>query len=191
MRHWDDTWMEVAQVVALRSLCSRAQVGCVIASAENRIVATGYNGPPRGFDHRDRPCTEWCDRAISALNGHSITTNYSDCPSSHAESNAFMAADRSAWQGGTLYVTGHVCPGCTKLIANSGLARVVVQPDARPRVYRESEESYRFIRSMGIGVEIVEPQMPPDPDSLPTISMAGAKVIQVKTIGGQWMNVAR
>jgi dCMP deaminase len=188
MRHWDDTWMEVAHVVALRSLCTRAQVGCVITDATNRIVATGYNGPPTGFDHKGKQCTAWCTRA---LNDVSPKADYSDCPSSHAESNAFMAADRSAWQGGVLYVTGHVCAGCTKLIANSGLSRIVVQPDERPRVYRDSENSYRFIRQMGIGVEILEQSMPPHPDSLPTISMAGAKVIQVRTIGGQWMNVSR
>jgi dCMP deaminase len=140
--------MEVAHVIARRSLCERAQVGVVIASPDNRIVSTGYNGPPHGFDHMDKLCTAWCERGMT--NGEVQT-----CPSAHAEQNAFMAADRSAWQGGVLYVTGHVCTECTKLIANSGLSRIVVQPDAKPRVYRDSENSYRFIRQMGIGVEIL------------------------------------
>lgn len=150
MRHWDETWMLVAQVMSRRSLCTRARVGAVIVSADHRIVATGYNGPPRGFNHMDAPCTSWCKRSAG---NNPKAADYSDCPSSHAESNAFMAADRSAWQGGTLYVTGHVCAGCTKLIANSGIARLVVQPDDQPRDYRESENSYQFIRTMGIAVE--------------------------------------
>jgi len=184
MRHWDDTWMEVAQVIAFRSLCTRAKVGCVIVTSENRIVATAYNGPPHGFDHRDLPCTEWCDRGRT--NGEVQT-----CPSSHAEQNAFMAADRSTWQHGVLFVTGHVCTECAKLIANSDLSRIVVQPDAQPREYRNSDDSYKFIRSLGIGVEIWRQQTPPDPDSLPTIFMEGHNQIQVKTVGGQWMNVVR
>lgn len=150
MRHWDDTWLEVAQVMSRRSLCTRAQVGVVIVSSENRIVSTGYNGPPAAFDHRDEPCSNWCERG----GGGEVGAN---CPASHAEQNAFMAADRSAWQSGTLYVTGHVCAECTKLIANSGLARIVVQHDGVDRSYRNPDANYKFIRSMGIGVEIFEP----------------------------------
>jgi len=150
---WDDLWMEVAQLMSKRSLCERAQVGVVIVNAENRIVSTGYNGPPHGFAHRDESCPAWCERGAS--NGGIPT-----CPSAHAEQNAFMAADRSAWQRGTLYVTGHVCTECAKLIANSGLARIVVQPDDVDRAYRDPDASYRFIRSLGIGVEILSPRTP-------------------------------
>jgi len=184
MRHWDDTWIEIAQVIALRSLCSRARVGVVIVSAENRIVSTGYNGPPRAFKHNERPCAEWCERGRT--NGEIQT-----CRAAHAEQNAFMAADRSAWQGGTLYVTGHVCTECTKLIANSGLTRVVVQPDNEPRAYRNSDDSYNFLGEMGVCVEILERAAPPYPDTLATVCMGGAEMIQVRTIGGQWMNVTR
>lgn len=191
MRQWDETWMAVAQVVALRSLCSRAQVGAVIVTAENRIVATGYNGPPRMFDHGERPCVEWCERAANARKDLPIAANYSDCPSSHAESNAFMAADRSLWQRGTLYVTGDICQLCTKLVANSGLARVVVQPD-RPQPHRESDASYEFIRRMGIRIEIMPPPRPPHPDELPTIVMGPTcSIIQVQTVAQGWVNIER
>jgi dCMP deaminase len=148
--HWDDVWLEVARAIAQRSLCIRAQVGVVIVDSENRIVSTGYNGPPAAFDHRDQPCNLWCDRGAGGEAG-------TNCPASHAEQNAFMAADRSSWQHGTLYVTGHVCAECTKLISNSGLSRVVVQPDDVDRSYRDYDDSYRFMRSMGIGVEVLEP----------------------------------
>jgi dCMP deaminase len=123
----------------------------VIVDSEDRIVATGYNGPPREFNHRGETCNMWCERGAGGEVGAS-------CPASHAEQNAFMAADRSRWQGGVLYVTGHVCAECTKLIANSGLARIVVQPDSVDRGYRDPDANYRFIRSMGIGVEVLEPR---------------------------------
>lgn len=146
--HWDDIWLDVAQTISTRSLCTRAQVGVVIVDSENRIVATGYNGPPAAFNHRGEHCNMWCDRGAGGEVGAS-------CPASHAEQNAFMAADRSAWQRGTLYVTGHVCAECTKLIANSGLARIVVRDDGVDRSYRNPDANYKFIRSMGIGVEVL------------------------------------
>jgi dCMP deaminase len=149
--HWDDVWLEVAGVIAKRSLCTRAQVGAVIVDQRSRVVATAYNGPPHGFDHRSAPCTEWCPRA----QGNVIEQSYANCPALHAEANALLAADRSTWAGGTIYVTGHVCADCTKLIGNSGLSRVVVGDDGVDRGYRNSDESYRFLRSLGIGVEIL------------------------------------
>ena len=193
--------------MAQRSLCVRAQVGAVIVDARNRIVETGYNGPPRGFQHDDQPCTQWCPRASAAskpigwtleptINTPSIdysveytnvgadvvfsggrrvpftaklaaelgmkptfslSTDYSDCPALHAEANALMVCDRSSREGGTIYVTSHVCYGCAKLIANSGLAAVVVAlaTDERDRAYRDPDKSYALLEQCGLEV-IVE-----------------------------------
>ena len=61
--------MSVAQIMAKRSLCERDQVGAVVVSDTNRVVATGYNGPPRGFNAephvnmRQTSCSSWCSRA--------------------------------------------------------------------------------------------------------------------------------
>lgn len=143
--------MEVAHVIARRSLCVRAQVGAVIVDADNRVVASGYNGPPKNFDHRREPCSRWCERERSDDHGLS----YSNCPSLHAEANALMAADRSMWQGGVIYVTGDICGDCAKLIGNSGLSRVVVQEELVDREYRYSGQHYNFIRALGIGVEVL------------------------------------
>lgn len=155
---WDSLWLEVAQTIAKRSLCARAKVGAVIADSQNRIVATGYNGPPAGFQHRDLECTDWCPRAMEAprtQNGEpAYFPDYSNCPSLHAEANALLAADRSSWQGGTIYVTGHVCSDCGKLIANSGLSRVVVFDDGANRSYRKYEETYDRLLNLGITTEV-------------------------------------
>ena len=45
---WDEYFMRIAQVVALRSNCSRRQVAAVIVK-DHRIISTGYNGTPRGI----------------------------------------------------------------------------------------------------------------------------------------------
>lgn len=55
--------MKVAEAVAERSLCTRDQVGAVIASETNRIVAVGYNNPPAKFEHQGKNCLAWCTRA--------------------------------------------------------------------------------------------------------------------------------
>lgn len=183
---WDEVWMHVAGAVAGRSLCTRAHVGAVIVDAQNRIVATGYNGPPRGFVHHDEPCDKWCSRS-QGVNyhwkfGHGVSSSvhifaggpldpneaelqaagyekvielkadYSDCPALHAEANALSVCDRSTREGGTIYVLGDVCFNCAKLIANSGLATVVVMADGEDRSYRQSHRSYAFLEDCGIEV---------------------------------------
>ena len=150
MRGWDETWMTVAHVMAQRSLCTRAQVGAVIVNADNRIVASSYNGPPAGFAHGEKTCDHWCPRA----QGEVLDQSYANCRALHAEANGLLAADKSSWRGGTLYTTSDVCADCTKLIANSGLRRIVVAHDG-DRAYRNSDVSYQFLRSLGIVVDVI------------------------------------
>ena len=164
---WDDTWLSVARTVARRSLCVRDQVGAVIVNADNRIIATGYNGSPQGFNHWNKKCIEWCDRAqVTALTsfvvedakktpvGVSYDPDYHDCPSLHAEANALSVCDRTVRERGTIYVTSAVCFGCAKLIANSGLLRVVVDGGTQERApHRNAGKSYEFLKSCGLQVE--------------------------------------
>lgn len=163
---WQDTWLRVAEDVSLRSLCSRDRVGAVIVDYRNRIVSTGYNGPPEDFEHHGQPCVEWCARAqrgaddkLVFMRGmpddrQPLAADYSDCPSLHAESNALMVCDRSVREGGTIYVTSHVCFTCAKLIANSGLARVVVRP-RWSAAHRESQTGYVFLERCGLDVKVL------------------------------------
>lgn len=142
----------VAQVIAQRSLCVRDQVGAVIVDANNRIVATGYNGPPTGFVHNNAPCTEWCQRTVNASLG-TVFSDYFDCPSNHAEANALSVCDRSARVGGTIYVTSHSCMGCAKLIANSGLTAIYVRPKTLA-AHRDPLTTYDFLEKCGINVYV-------------------------------------
>lgn len=120
---WDETWMDVADTVALRSRCSRAQIGAVIVDANKRIIATGYNGPSANLMLAGE-CINWCERAQGKTG---LGSAYDGCPSIHAEANALLYVDRSAVEGGTIYVTGAPCMQCAKLISNSGIKRVVAR----------------------------------------------------------------
>lgn len=62
-------------------------------------------------------------------------------------------SDRTLREGGTIYVTSHVCFGCAKLIANSGLARVVIDTD-RADAHRNPLASYQFLVQCGIIVNL-------------------------------------
>jgi len=134
---WDTTWLAVADVMARRSLCSRSKVGAVIVDKHNRVVATGYNGPPAGFFTprwqtdddmcgQLMECKHWCMRGANGPE-ESTLTSYEDCPSLHAELNALSVCERRIREGGTIYITSDVCYSCAKAIANSGLQRVVIE----------------------------------------------------------------
>lgn len=150
---WDDTWLAVAAVMGTRSLCARAQVGCVIVDPRNRVVASGYNNPPAGFEHHGQDCLNWCDRAVQAAAGAHLGPDYRRCPALHAEANALSVGDRRDREGGTLYVTSHVCFDCAKLVANSGLVRVVVAT-TDPALWRLPHASYNFLRACGLAIEV-------------------------------------
>lgn len=148
---WDEVWMDVARTISKRSRCSRAHVGAVVVSAEQRISATGYNGPAANLKVQG-DCINWCDRAKGLT---PLDNTYDSCPSIHAEANALLYVDRSRIEGGTIYVTGAPCMQCAKLISNSGLRRVVSivrQID----VHRKPERVIDYLRSCGIEVSTIE-----------------------------------
>lgn len=146
--------MAIADVIAQRSLCSRDKVGAVIVDASNRLVDTGYNGPPAGYhaithagnDITTEGCHRWCPRTQKHHVGD-LSPVYDDCPSLHAEANALMFSDRRLRVGGTIYVSSGMCHACAKLIANSGLVRVV---------YRHTNDPYFAHRNTSTNVEFLE-----------------------------------
>ena len=109
---WDEYFIGVATVVATRSTCDRAQVGCVIVK-DRRILTTGYNGSPAGLPH----CTEVGHLIV---NSHCIRTL-------HAEQNAIIQAALHgiSTRDAILYVTHQPCYNCAKMIVNSGIRHVV------------------------------------------------------------------
>jgi len=119
--------MAMAFVMALRSDCTRSQIGAVIVNDKNRIIATGYNGPP-AVSPVDYTCHLSCPRANGDVGDQYGFT----CISIHAEANALLFCDRSTIEGGSLYVNAVPCPDCAKLIANSGLTHVYFVDDGKP-----------------------------------------------------------
>ena len=117
---WDRYFMDIAQVAAKRSNCSRRQVAAVLVR-DKRIISTGYNGTPRGV----RNCSDGgCPRCSSnAPSGSHLT----ECLCSHAEENAIVQAAYHGImvKGATLYTTYSPCLLCAKMIINAGIRDVV------------------------------------------------------------------
>jgi dCMP deaminase len=146
--------MNVADVIANRSPCSRRQVGAVIVDETNRIVATGYNGFPAGYllpDGYDPVCDVDCPRA---QRGAIVGVSYDNCLTIHAEANALMFTDRRDREGGTIYVTSAICFTCAKQVANSGVMRVVMRISPEDR-HRKPEQSIKFLEAAGIEVRVI------------------------------------
>lgn len=104
--------MEIAEKLATRSTCDRANVGAVIVNDDNRIVSTGYNGSLPGNAH----CN---DEGHVLRDGHCIATV-------HAEVNAitYCAKEGIKLKGTTIYVTHFPCINCSKSIISSGIKKV-------------------------------------------------------------------
>lgn len=119
VRH-DLDYLAVCDFTAQRfSTCLRRQYCAVIVGADGRLVGFGYNGSPPSVGH----CMDGhCPRARGEV-AHG--SSYDNCIAVHAEQNALLFSDRTARQGGTLYVNGPPCWDCGKLIAGSGIQRVV------------------------------------------------------------------
>lgn len=144
---WDDLYVKLALSVSERSLCTRSQVGAVIAGPNHRIVSIGYNQAPDVIPTEGRPCSEWCPRGM----GLSHQPGFSDCYAIHAEGQALLHADRAKVVGGTIYVTRYPCIPCSKEIVGAGIARAVLGEDDGG-VYHRPNEVADFLEMCGVEV---------------------------------------
>ena len=121
---WDEYFMEMAVLTARRSTCLRRHVGAVIVQ-EKHIVATGYNGAPRGLDH----CGDREGGCLRQQLGIPSGQKHELCRALHAEQNAIIQAAKLgvSIDGATLYCTHQPCSVCAKMIINAGIRRVVYQ----------------------------------------------------------------
>lgn len=121
----DRKWIQMCVDGAQRfSTCGRRQYFAIIVDLNGHVLGTGYNGGPSGTLH----CNEGgCPRLYS---DSAPGVDYTNCIAIHAEANALLHSDYITRQlGGTLYVNGAPCSDCAKLIANSGLRRLVYLDD--------------------------------------------------------------
>ena len=117
---WDDYFMGIAVAASLRSKDLGTKVGCCIASYDNRILSTGYNGAPRKFNDDRVPTSDGRDGTTPW-----IETKYPYV--CHSELNAILnfRGSLSEFEGARAYVTLFPCNECAKALAQIGVTEVI------------------------------------------------------------------
>ena len=137
---WDEYFIALAKLTAMRSKDPSTQVGACIVSADNRILSVGYNGAPNGFDDDNFPWNR---------QGENLETKYPYV--CHAEMNAVLnyRGTRKDFENARIYVDLFPCNECAKIIIQSGIKEVVYLSNK----YKDSENniaSRRLFDSCGI-----------------------------------------
>ena len=117
---WDEYFMAIARLSAMRSKDPNTQVGACIVSEDNRILSIGYNGTPNGFKDELFP---W-DRE-----GEVLDTKYIYVV--HAERNAILnfRGNHKEFENAKIYVDLFPCNECAKEIIQSGIKEVIYLSD--------------------------------------------------------------
>lgn len=116
---WDDYFMGVAMMSAMRSKDPSTQVGACLVNDKKRILGLGYNGWPSGIPDEQLPWDRDKDLPYEK-------TKYAYVV--HAEPNAILNSTGNV-EGSTLYVTMAPCNECAKLLAQAGVKEVVYLSD--------------------------------------------------------------
>lgn len=134
---WDEYFMGIAALSAMRSKDPSTQVGACIVDSANKILSMGYNGMPRCCNDDEYP---W--ERSEGLNSKYLYV----C---HAELNAILNCHSGTVSGCTVYVTLFPCNECAKAIIQSGIAEIVYLDDK----YADSDgvkASKRMLDSAGV-----------------------------------------
>lgn len=116
--NWDEYFMGIAALSALRSKDPNSQVGACIVSQENKILSVGYNGFPIGCSDENFP---W------GREGDAINTKYPYVV--HSELNAILNYRGGSLAGTKIYVTLFPCNECAKAIIQAGIKTVIYDCD--------------------------------------------------------------
>jgi len=108
---WDEYFLNLAKAVSIKSKDPKCPVGAVIVSQDNVLLATGFNGLPRGV-HDDEQTLLDADEKLRVI-----------C---HAEHNAIMNAARIgvALHGASIFVTKFPCLSCCSSIIQAGIKKI-------------------------------------------------------------------
>ena len=142
---FNEIFMDLAQNLALRSHCTRAQVGCVLTK-DTRIISIGYNGPPSG--------THNCDEDFKDEGGCPKDSKGSCSLALHAEQNAILYASKNgaSIEGSTLYVTLSPCISCARIIFSMKIKKVIFLNSYAAYKGLPTDEGVEFLKKFGVEV---------------------------------------
>jgi len=133
----DEVYTQMMVAQARLSKDQNTQMGAILVSPEGRVISTGYNGAPAGFDDETVPYTR--EKQLLAydlldadsgelLSHHEFEANKYPFMV-HAEINALHYARGKVPAGSKLYVIGFPCERCALDVSLSGVSEVFVTKD--------------------------------------------------------------
>lgn len=134
---WDEYFMGVAILAAMRSKDPSTQVGACIVDGDNKILSIGYNGLPM-----------YCSDDEFTWN-KSKTEDNKYLYIVHSELNAILNYRGGTLKGSRLYVTLFPCNECAKAIIQSGITEVIYMENK----YKDTVEvkaSKRMFETAGV-----------------------------------------
>lgn len=137
---WDEYFMGVAELSAMRSKDPHTQVGCCIVSEDHKILSMGYNGFPRGCSDDEFP---WKREGPPLENKYFYTT--------HSELNAILNYRGGSLEGASLYVTLFPCNECAKAIIQAGIREIVYDSDKYENE-PSTIASKRMLKAAGVSI---------------------------------------
>ena len=165
--------MKVAELTSTLSYAKRLQVGAVIVNG-NKILATGYNGMPSGWDNNCESFEYMSGDAGGWLDPEEIYERWPFVEDDidpdlgyarryrlktkdevlHAETNAIakVSASTESSEGATMFCTHAPCINCAKLIYQSGINNLYYRD-----TYRDTS-GIKFLESSGVNVTKYETQ---------------------------------
>jgi len=166
--------MKVAELTSTLSYAKRLQVGAVIVNG-NKILATGYNGMPSGWDNNCESFEYMSSDAGAWLSPEEIYEQWPFVEDDldpdlgyarryrlktkdevlHAETNAIakVSASTESSEGATMFCTHAPCINCAKLIYQSGINSLYYR-----NTYRDTA-GITFLESSGVSVTKYETQV--------------------------------
>ncbi|VDP90836.1 unnamed protein product [Echinostoma caproni] len=142
---WDEYFMSVALLSAMRSKDPATQVGACITNQEKKIVGIGYNGMPIGLSDDEMP---WGKTSENQLENKYFYV----C---HAELNAVLNRNHATSSGCTLYASMFPCNECAKVLIQAGIKEVVYFADKKKGT-PANEASKHMLKKAGV----VDPKYP-------------------------------
>ena len=132
---WDKYFMGMAEQAASRSIDPHYKVGAVIVSADNRILSTGYNGFPSGWNEKN---LDWNNK--EELRPYIV----------HAEMNALIYS-RCCLKKAKIYSTLCPCVSCVLLLGAAGIKKIYYRQE-----YKHDKKVYQFCKKIGITIKKIK-----------------------------------
>lgn len=161
----DQVYTEMMLAQARLSKDQNTKMGAVLVSGDGRVLSTGYNGAPAGFDDATIPYTRekqlLAYDLLDADTDEIIEHHEFECNKYpfmvHAEINALHYARGKVPPGSKLYVIGFPCERCALDVTLAGVSEVFVTKDdydPKSMLNNSRDTAYYMFAQAGIVVTL-------------------------------------